>query len=131
MPCWCIRSGRAKRQAEEFRSLRTRLNHLQTTQPLHTLVVTSASPAEGKSFTAANLAMTQAQIADKRILLADFDFRRPNVDKTFQMDCAPGITDYLARQGAAIGDAAACRRHQSLAADRRRCRYRIRWNCSI
>lgn len=81
--------------AEEFRTLRTRLNHLQTLQPLHTLVVTSASPAEGKSFTAANLAVTQAQLADKRILLADFDFRRPNVDKTFQIDCAPGITDYL------------------------------------
>lgn len=81
--------------AEEFRTLRTRLNHLQTLQPLHTLVVTSASPAEGKSFTAANLAVTQAQLADKRILLADFDFRRPNIDKTFQIDCAPGITDYL------------------------------------
>jgi receptor protein-tyrosine kinase len=81
--------------AEEFRSLRTRLNHLQTVQPLHTLVVTSASPAEGKSFTATNLAITQAQLADKRILLADFDFRRPNIDKTFQIDCSPGITDYL------------------------------------
>ncbi len=81
--------------AEEFRTLRTRLNHLQSLQPLHTLVVTSASPAEGKSFTAANLAVTQAQLADKRILLADFDFRRPNIDKTFQIDCAPGIPDYL------------------------------------
>jgi receptor protein-tyrosine kinase len=39
--------------------------------------------------------MTQAQLADKRIILADFDFRRPTVDKTFQIDCAPGITDYL------------------------------------
>ncbi|HSU29754.1 MAG TPA: CpsD/CapB family tyrosine-protein kinase [Bryobacteraceae bacterium] len=81
--------------AEEFRSLRTRLNHLQTLQPLHTLVVTSASPAEGKSFTAANLAIAQSQLADKRVLLADFDFRRPSVDKTFQIDCSPGITDYL------------------------------------
>ena len=80
---------------EEFRTLRTRLNHLQTLQPLHTLVVTSASPAEGKSFTATNLALTQAQLADKRVLLADFDFRRPTVDKTFQIDCSPGITDYL------------------------------------
>ena len=89
--------------AEEFRTLRTRLNHLQSLQPLHTLVVTSASPAEGKSFTATNLAMTQAQLADKRVLLADFDFRRPAVDKTFQIDCSPGITDYL--QGKArIGD---------------------------
>jgi len=89
--------------AEEFRTLRTRLNHLQTLQPLHTLVVTSASPAEGKSFTATNLAVTQSQLADKRVLLADFDFRRPAVDKTFQIDCSPGITDYL--QGKArIGD---------------------------
>jgi protein-tyrosine kinase len=81
--------------AEEFRTLRTRLNHFQTLQPLHTLVVTSASPAEGKSFTATNLAVTQSQLADKRVLLADFDFRRPAVDKTFQIDCSPGITDYL------------------------------------
>lgn len=81
--------------AEEFRSLRTRLNHLQTLQPLHTVVVTSASPAEGKSFTATNLAVTQAQLADKRVLLADFDFRRPNIEKTFQVPVSPGITDYL------------------------------------
>lgn len=81
--------------AEEFRSLRTRLNHLQTLQPLHTLVVTSASPAEGKSFTATNLAVTQAQLAEKRVLLADFDFRRPAIDKTFQIPSVPGITDYL------------------------------------
>ncbi len=68
---------------------------MQTLQPLHTLVVTSASPAEGKSFTAMNLAITQAQIAEKRVLLADFDFRRPTVDKNFQISTTPGITDYL------------------------------------
>jgi receptor protein-tyrosine kinase len=81
--------------AEEFRTLRTRLNHLQKAQPLHTLVITSPSPAEGKSFTAANLALTQSQLADKRILLADFDFRRPNIEKTFQLPISPGITNYL------------------------------------
>jgi receptor protein-tyrosine kinase len=81
--------------AEEFRTLRTRLNHLQSLQPLHTLVVTSSSPAEGKSFTAMNLALTQSQLADKRVLLADFDFRRPSIDKTLQLPSSPGITDYL------------------------------------
>jgi protein-tyrosine kinase len=81
--------------AEEFRSLRTRLNHLQTLQPLRTLVVTSASPAEGKSFTAMNLAIAQAQLAEKRVLLADFDFRRPSIDKAFQIDTSPGLTEYL------------------------------------
>src|SRR5690242_9651878 len=80
---------------EEFRTLRTRLNHLQTIQPLRTLVVSSASPAEGKSFTAANLALTQAQLTDKRVVLADFDFRRPTIDKTLQLQASPGITDYL------------------------------------
>ncbi|MBV8570576.1 MAG: CpsD/CapB family tyrosine-protein kinase [Acidobacteriaceae bacterium] len=81
--------------AEEFRSLRTRLNHLQTVQPLHSLVVTSPSPAEGKSFTAMNLAVAQAQLAEKRVLLADFDFRRPTIDKTFRISGQAGITDYL------------------------------------
>lgn len=81
--------------AEEFKTLRTRLDHLQRQQPLHTLVVTSASPAEGKSFTALNLAITQSQLAQKRVLLADFDFRRPSVHSTLQMPCCPGITDYL------------------------------------
>jgi receptor protein-tyrosine kinase len=81
--------------SEEFRSLRTRLNHLQTLQPLRTLVVTSASPAEGKSFTATNLAITQSQLTGKRVLLADFDFRRPTVDKIFRLPASPGITDYL------------------------------------
>ncbi len=81
--------------SEEFRSLRTRLNHLQRNQPLHTLVVSSASPGEGKSFTACNLAMSQAQLTGKRILLADFDFRRPSIEKVFGLKTAPGLTDYL------------------------------------
>jgi protein-tyrosine kinase len=89
--------------SEEFRTLRTRLNHLQTVQSLRTVVITSASPAEGKSFTAANLAITQAQLVGKRVLLADFDFRRPNIHKGFQIDCSPGITDYLVGQ-ATLGD---------------------------
>jgi receptor protein-tyrosine kinase len=80
---------------EEFRSLRTRLNHMQTLQPIRTVVVTSASPAEGKSFAAMNLALTQSQLAGKRVLIADFDFRRPIVHNLMQLDRSPGITDYL------------------------------------
>jgi capsular exopolysaccharide synthesis family protein len=80
---------------EEFRSLRTRLNHMQSRQPLRTLVMTSASPAEGKSFAAINLALAQAQLDGNRTLLCDFDFRRPVLHKLFAMDRSPGITDYL------------------------------------
>ena len=43
--------------SEEFRTLRTRLNHLQKLQPIHSVVISSPSPAEGKSFTAVNLAL--------------------------------------------------------------------------
>ena len=81
--------------SEEFRTLRTRLNHLQSLQPIHTVVVTSASPAEGKSFTAVNLALAESHLAGNNTLLADFDFRRPIVHSLFQIDRSPGITDYL------------------------------------
>jgi protein-tyrosine kinase len=81
--------------SEEFRTLRTRLNHLQSLQPIHSLVVTSPSPAEGKSFTAVNLALAESHLAGNLTLLADFDFRRPIVHNMFQVDRSPGITDFL------------------------------------
>jgi receptor protein-tyrosine kinase len=84
--------------AEEFRTLRTRLNHLQTLQTLHTLVVTSPSPAEGKTFTAVNLALAQSQLAENAVLLGDFDLRRPVIHNLFQLERAPGLSDYLTGQ---------------------------------
>jgi receptor protein-tyrosine kinase len=84
--------------AEEFRTLRTRLNHLQTLQPLHTVVVTSPSPAEGKTFSAINLALAQSHLAESSVLLGDFDLRRPIVHNLFQIDRAPGLSDYLTGQ---------------------------------
>jgi receptor protein-tyrosine kinase len=80
---------------EEFRSLRTRLNHIQQQQHIHSVVVTSASPAEGKTFTAVNLAMAQAQLAESAVLLADFDLRRPVIHNLFQTERSPGLSDYL------------------------------------
>ena len=82
--------------AEEFRTLRTRLNHLQTLQPLHTVVITSPSPAEGKTFTAVNLALAEAHLAESSVLLGDFDLRRPIIHNLFQVDRSPGLSDYLA-----------------------------------
>src|SRR4051794_13041615 len=84
--------------AEEFRTLRTRLNHLQTLQPLHTIVVTSPSPAEGKTFTAVNLALAQSHLAESSVLLGDFDLRRPIVHSLFQIDRSPGLSDFLTGQ---------------------------------
>lgn len=80
---------------EEFRTLRTRLNHLKSLQPIYSLVITSPSPAEGKSLTAANLALAESHLAGNNTLLADFDFRRPLMHTLFGLDRSPGITDYL------------------------------------
>jgi capsular exopolysaccharide synthesis family protein len=80
---------------EEFRTLRTRLNHMQSLQPIHTAVVTSPSPGEGKSFAATNLALAEAQLSGNLTLLCDFDLRRPVVHSLLQTDRGPGITDYL------------------------------------
>ncbi len=84
---------------EEFRSLRTRLNHLKSQQRLTSLVITSASPAEGKTFTAVNLALVQAQLSENAVLLADIDLRRPTIHSLFQTDRTPGFSDYI------LGDA--------------------------
>jgi protein-tyrosine kinase len=81
--------------SEEFRSLRTKLNHLQTLQPIHTVVITSPSPAEGKSFTAINLAIAESHLAGNMVLLADFDLRRPTLHNLLQMERGPGVSDFL------------------------------------
>jgi len=80
---------------EEFRTLRTRLNHMKSLQPIHSIVVTSPSPAEGKSLSASNLALAESHLAGNCTLLADFDFRRPIIHTTFGLNRSPGITDYL------------------------------------
>jgi protein-tyrosine kinase len=84
--------------AEEFRTLRTRMNHLQTVQPLHTIVVSSPSPAEGKTFTAVNLALAESHLAESSILLGDFDLRRPIMHNLFQVERSPGLSDFLTGQ---------------------------------
>jgi protein-tyrosine kinase len=81
--------------SEEFGTLRTSLAQLQAEKGIRTILVTSSSNGEGKSFTAANLALAEAQLADNPTLLCDFDLRRPNLHRIFQIDRGPGLTDYL------------------------------------
>jgi len=88
-------AGSGQAPNEEFRALRTRLNHMQSRQPIRSVVITSASPAEGKSFAATNLALAEAQLAGNQVLLCDFDLRRPVIHDFFQVDRGPGLTDYL------------------------------------
>ncbi len=80
---------------EEFRTLRSRLYQIREKQPLQTLLVTSALPGEGKTFTAANLAQTIARQHNRRTLLIDGDLRRPQLHTMLGAPSSPGLSDYL------------------------------------
>lgn len=83
--------------AEQFRTLRSRLYQLRAngTQPLRTLLVTSAIPAEGKTFVANNLAQAIVRQADSRALLIDADLRCPRLHVPLGAPIVPGLSDYL------------------------------------
>jgi Mrp family chromosome partitioning ATPase len=77
--------------AEAFRILRTNLEFANLERGAKTIMVTSALESEGKSTTAANLAVAFAR-AGKRVVLVDLDLRRPFVDKFFTLNGHPGVT---------------------------------------
>ena len=79
---------------EAYRSLRTNINFAAVGSPMKSVVVTSSVPAEGKSTTAANLAMAMA-LDNKRVILVDADLRRPSMHKLFRIESSPGLTDIL------------------------------------
>lgn len=85
----------AARGTEEYRTLRSRLYHLREKANLKSLLVTSALPKEGKSFTAANLAQVLVRQHGRRVLLIDADLRRPRLHVMMGTSSAPGLSDYL------------------------------------
>jgi tyrosine-protein kinase Etk/Wzc len=80
--------------AESFRTLRTNLMFSQASQALRMVVVTSASPGEGKTTTASNLAVSVAQ-QGMRVLLVDCDLRRSRLHRMFQLKREPGFSDLV------------------------------------
>ncbi len=80
--------------AESFRTLRTGVKFLCLEKGIKTLLFTSATAGEGKSTSAANLAVTFAQIGSKT-LLVDLDLRKPVVSKFFGIEREPGISDVI------------------------------------
>lgn len=80
--------------AEAYRMLRTNLQFSLVDKPLRTLMVTSPNPEEGKSISAANLAVMLAQ-AGQRVVLVDADLRRPVQHRLFELSNQTGLTTIL------------------------------------
>jgi non-specific protein-tyrosine kinase len=80
--------------AEAYRLLRANIEIAAADNPIRTLVVTSSGPTEGKSVTAANLAVAFAQ-SGKHVILVDADLRRPSLHKLFQLPNKRGVTTAL------------------------------------
>ena len=82
-------------EAESIRSLRTALSFLGPAKDFKTILFTSATPGEGKTYCSLNCAAALAQLG-QRTLLIDADLRRPNLSKALLADPkAPGLTACL------------------------------------
>ncbi|WP_137918833.1 XrtA-associated tyrosine autokinase [Hydrogenophaga sp. 2FB] len=68
------------------------------------IMVTSAMPGEGKSFTAINLAMSIAMELDYTVLLVDADVSRPSIMKTLGLPHGPGLLDLLTNEKIEMSD---------------------------
>ena len=82
--------------AEAYRHLRTYIQFSGGSSIVRRTLITSPNMGEGKSVTAANLAIVMAQ-AGRRTLLIDADLRRPRLHKLFGCKIGPGLTDLLER----------------------------------
>jgi capsular exopolysaccharide synthesis family protein len=80
---------------EQFRGLRSRVYQARYEAALKTVLVCSGMPGEGKSFVAANLAMSLARNSVNNILLIDGDLRRPTLHNLLGAPNVPGLSEYL------------------------------------
>jgi capsular exopolysaccharide synthesis family protein len=86
--------------AEQFRTLRGRIDALAAQQPLRTIAVTSAVAGEGKTTAAINLALVSAMSVGRRVLLVDCDLRRPKVHQSLGLRVDAGLGELLEGQAA-------------------------------
>jgi capsular exopolysaccharide synthesis family protein len=85
--------------SEQYKTIRTNINFSAVDRDLRSIMVTSSGPGEGKSTTAANLAVVFAQ-QGKSVLLVDADMRKPTAHYTFNLTNTFGFTTVLTRQKA-------------------------------
>jgi capsular exopolysaccharide synthesis family protein len=80
--------------AECCRTIRTNLTFMSADDPIRAMVITSASPREGKTTVTTNIAISLAQ-SGKRVLMVDTDLRRPRIHRAFGVSGARGVTSVI------------------------------------
>jgi capsular exopolysaccharide synthesis family protein len=80
---------------EQYRRLAAVLHDAQATNRTQVIMVASAVAGEGKTLTAANIALTLSNSYRKRVLVIDADLRRPTMHKVFRIETSSGLTDGL------------------------------------
>jgi len=81
--------------AENFKILRAQIRFARDHERPRTIMVTSTIPGEGKTFVAANLAVSIALGIDEHVLLVDCDLRRPYLHEMFGYTVSEGLHEYL------------------------------------
>ena len=89
--------------AEAYKVIRTSIQFAKAGNSLKTIAITSCTPDEGKSTTAANLAIVLTQTG-KRVLLMDCDMRNPTVHKNFKLSNKVGLSSCISL-GTALAEA--------------------------
>jgi Flp pilus assembly CpaE family ATPase len=91
--------------AEAYRTLRSSVEFTSLDDPCRSLLVTSSAPGEGKSVTAANLAVVYAQTG-RKVLLVDADLRKGTLHELFRLPNASGLTTLLRDPSTPLDDVA-------------------------
>jgi len=88
---------------EQFRLVRSNLTFLQKSENCKVILVTSSISGEGKTFFGYNLAST-LRLSGKRVVLLEFDLRKPALFKNLKLKGDKGIVDYILDKSITVQD---------------------------
>jgi protein-tyrosine kinase len=91
--CICIEPNSS--EIDCYKLLRTKIQQMTQRKGWSTVMITSALPAEGKTLTAINLALTFSKAYSQTVMLVDCDLRRQNIHRVLGFKSGSGLIDYL------------------------------------